>query len=136
MNPQIPPVSQVDHDPSDDVDIDEDLALLVAELTDRLQKGQSVDIHQVCEVHPACIQNPALAKELIAIWGTIIVTDAIGSHEAAVVADSNPGSGESNAWRLPSPAILETIDWSRKSAEEAWALSIELSKSVLADKLQ
>lgn len=103
MNPQIPPVSQVDHDPSDDVDIDEDLALLVAELTDRLQKGQSVDIHQVCEVHPACIQNPALAKELIAIWGTIIVTDAIGSHEAAVVADSNPGSGESNAWRLPIP---------------------------------
>lgn len=103
MNPQIPPLPQVDHDPSNDVNIDEDLALLVAELTDRLQKGQKVDIHQVCEVHPACIQNPALARELIAIWGTIIVTDAIGSHEASVVAHSNPGSGESNAWRLTIP---------------------------------
>ena len=45
----------------DDLQVDENLALLVAELTDRLQKGQTVDLNQICSEHPLCRQHPALA---------------------------------------------------------------------------
>ena len=58
----------------DDLQVDENLALLVAELTDRLQKGQTVDLNQICSEHPLCRQHPALAEELKALWGTIIST--------------------------------------------------------------
>ena len=82
---------------------DHDLALLVAELTDRLQNGKTVDIQQIVQEHPTCVRNPAIAKELLSLWGTIVVTDAIGSHEASAVAELNSGSGESNIWRLAIP---------------------------------
>ena len=66
---------------------DHDLALLVAELTDRLQNGKTVDIQQIVQEHPTCVRNPAIAKELLSLRGTIVVTDAIGSHEATAVAE-------------------------------------------------
>ena len=91
----------------DDLQVDENLALLVAELTDRLQKGQTVDLNQICSEHPLCRQHPALAEELKALWGTIIVTDAIGSHEVRTMDKAESASGgDSNVWRLALPCVF------------------------------
>ena len=91
----------------DDLQVDENLALLVAELTDRLQKGQTVDLNQICSEHPLCRQHPALAQELKALWGTIIVTDAIGSHEVRSMDKAESASGgDSNVWRLALPCVF------------------------------
>ncbi|MFM9061822.1 MAG: serine/threonine-protein kinase, partial [Pirellula sp.] len=60
-------------------------------------------LHQVCSEHPLCRQNPLLADELRAIWGTIIVTDAIGSHEVRLMGDSSSTTSDSNVWRMSLP---------------------------------
>jgi hypothetical protein len=52
MNAELPPESIEDQTQLDEFQVDEDLALLVAELTDQLQNGKSVDINQVCLEHP------------------------------------------------------------------------------------
>lgn len=103
MNAELPSGPIADQTDTDDSQLDEDLALLVTELTDRLHKGQPVDLHQVCSEHPLCRDNPLLADELRAIWGTIIVTDAIGSHEVRLMGDSNAAISDSNVWRMNLP---------------------------------
>lgn len=103
MNAELPSGPIADQTDTDDSQLDEDLALLVTELTDRLHKGQPVDLHQVCSEHPLCRHNPLLADELRAIWGTIIVTDAIGSHEVRLMGDSNSAMSDSNVWRMNLP---------------------------------
>ena len=106
MNAELPDEPISGQTQLDDSQADENLALLVAELTDRLQKGLAVDIHQVCREHPLCRDYPAVADELRGIWGTIIVTDAIGSHEVRLMAESLPPSGDSNVWRLALPCVF------------------------------
>ncbi|MFN9462606.1 MAG: serine/threonine-protein kinase [Planctomycetota bacterium] len=103
MNAELPSGPIADQTDTDDSQLDEHLALLVTELTDRLHKGQPVDLHQVCSEHPLCRHNPLLADELRAIWGTIIVTDAIGSHEVRLMGDSNAAISDSNVWRMNLP---------------------------------
>jgi serine/threonine-protein kinase len=103
MNAELPSGPIADQTDTDDSQLDEDLAVLVTELTDRLHQGQPVDLHQVCSEHPLCRQNPLLADELRAIWGTIIVTDAIGSHEVRLMGDSSSTTSDSNVWRMSLP---------------------------------
>jgi len=55
---------------------EEQLALVVSELTDRVQRGESVDL----EVE--CARSPALARDLRELWGVIAVARAAGSHSA------------------------------------------------------
>ena len=64
--------------PPPDVERDEQLALLLAELTDRAQAGQRVDIEAVCREHPQ------LGAELRELWGAVLVADAAGSSSAKV----------------------------------------------------
>jgi tRNA A-37 threonylcarbamoyl transferase component Bud32 len=106
MNAELPSGPTADQTDVDDLHLDENLALLVTELTDRLHQGLTVDLHEVCLEHPLCLQNPKLADELRAIWGTIIVTDAIGSHEVRLLGDSNSSIGDSNVWRMTLPCIF------------------------------
>ena len=103
MKAELPSGPIADHTDTDDSQLDEDLAVLVTELTDQLHQGQPVDLHQVCSEHPLCRQNPLLADELRAIWGTIIVTDAIGSHEVRLMGDSSSTTSDSNVWRMSLP---------------------------------
>lgn len=103
MNAELPSGPIADQTDTDDSQLDEDLAVLVTELTDQLHQGQPVDLHQVCSEHPLCRQNPLLADELRAIWGTIIVTDAIGSHEVRLMGDSSSTTSDSNVWRMSLP---------------------------------
>lgn len=103
MKAELPSGPIADQTDTDDSQLDEDLAVLVTELTDQLHQGQPVDLHQVCSEHPLCRQNPLLADELRAIWGTIIVTDAIGSHEVRLMGDSSSTTSDSNVWRMSLP---------------------------------
>jgi eukaryotic-like serine/threonine-protein kinase len=76
------------------------LAELVATLTDRLQRGESVDIHAECRLHPE------LARDLMSLWGTVVVANAVGGNEASAVRNKKPADDESGTWRLPLPCIL------------------------------
>ncbi len=53
---------------------DEALARLFSDLTDRLQRGEPVDLDQVAS------QHPDLEPRLRELWGTVLVTEAIGSR--------------------------------------------------------
>jgi|JI9StandDraft_1071089.scaffolds.fasta_scaffold00019_42 tRNA A-37 threonylcarbamoyl transferase component Bud32 len=55
---------------------DEKLALLLTDLADRAQRGEQVDIVKVCE------QYPEHAAELKYLWGTVLVTEAVGINQA------------------------------------------------------
>ena len=55
---------------------DEKLALLLTDLADRAQRGEQVDIVKVCE------QYPEHAAELKYLWGTVLVTEAVGVTQA------------------------------------------------------
>lgn len=55
---------------------DEKLALLLTELADRAQRGEQVDIVKVCE------EYPEHAAELKYLWGTVLVTEAVGINQA------------------------------------------------------
>jgi len=73
---------------------DEQLARLLAELTDRLQEGEQVEIDAVCQ------EYPTLAQELRELWGATMVVDAIGSGPDVTV---SPGVADydSGAFSLP-----------------------------------
>jgi len=58
-----------------DTPCDEQLASLLAELTDRAQHGHEVDIERVCREHPE------FAEELRSLWGTVLVADAVGGSD-------------------------------------------------------
>jgi len=55
---------------------EEQLALLVSELTDRVQRGEAVDLEQECRRHPS------FAKDLRELWGVIAIARAAGSNSA------------------------------------------------------
>jgi serine/threonine-protein kinase len=69
-------------------DHDEQLALVVSELSDRAQRGEAIDLEAECR------HWPALAKDLRELWGVIAVARAAGSNSA----HASPGS----AMTLPS----------------------------------
>ncbi|MHC2068562.1 serine/threonine-protein kinase [Bremerella sp. T1] len=56
---------------SDRDQIDEQLALLLDELTERVQKGEAVDLDTVAS------QHPHLADDLKEVWGAVMLADAV-----------------------------------------------------------
>jgi len=70
---------------------DERLAAVLAELTDRVQRGEPVNLEETCR------QEPELATELRMLWGAVLVADAVGSDAAS--------SHDSHAPDLPSGTI-------------------------------
>src|SRR5690242_5655080 len=75
---------------------DELLALLVSELTDRVQRGEPVDLEIECRRHPE------LAKDLRELWGVIMMAKAAGSSSASP-AITQPRTNEfpSDSFLLP-----------------------------------
>src|SRR5262245_43474939 len=61
------------------LDRDELLASLLTELTDRAQRGEAVDIEQVCREHPD------VAAELRELWGAIVLADAAATVSSSEV---------------------------------------------------
>ena len=84
---------------------DEQLAELLAQLTDQEQAGRAVDIEMVCASHPA------LAAELRELWGAILVADAVGGSHRSVAeeADSAPTSTQELPLRCGDYELLTEI---------------------------
>jgi serine/threonine-protein kinase len=77
---------------------DEQLALLVANLTDRVQRGEAVDLEDECR------RQPRFAKDLRELWGVIMVARVAGSNSAVVPPTLPSGSSHefpSGALSLP-----------------------------------
>ncbi len=55
---------------------DEQLALLVADLADRAQKGEAVSLEAACRAHPE------FADDFREIWGAIMMADAAGAESS------------------------------------------------------
>src|SRR6476620_1516586 len=75
---------------------EETLAALVSELTDRVQRGEGVDLEAECRLHPD------LASDLRELWGVIVVARAAGSN-SALAQPAQPRSNEfpSDSFQLP-----------------------------------
>lgn len=77
---------------------DEQLADLLAELSERAQAGEPVDINAVAR------QHPELGGELIELWGAVMLANAIGSHVSSQIdLTENPESSNSTAVPLELP---------------------------------
>lgn len=63
---------------------DQQLADILAKLTDRVQRGEAVNLEQVCRAHPL------LASDLRELWGTVLVANAVGSD----IRDETPRDGQ------------------------------------------
>ena len=70
-------------------DDEEQLALLVAELTDRVQRGEAVDLEDECR------RQPQFARDLRELWGVIMVARVAGSN-SAVLPQTLPSSASSD----------------------------------------
>jgi serine/threonine protein kinase len=70
---------------------EEQLASLLANMTDAVQRGEQVDIEQLCR------GNVAIAHELRQLWGAMLLANAVGS---ASLAETLPPSGNSSTANL------------------------------------
>ena len=78
---------------------EEQLAAIVSDLADRMQRGQLVDIHDVCKKHPEH------ASDIMFVWGTLLVTDAVGGADAKRI-DASAAKSDSGQWQLNLPCIF------------------------------
>ncbi len=90
-----------DGDDSDEPESESEakLALIVSQLTDRMQRGESIDIHAVCQL------NPEHASDLMFLWGTVLVTDAVGGAEAKLI-EQSAAKSDSGQWQMSLPCRL------------------------------
>lgn len=79
-----------------DDSIDPRLAMLISELADRMQNGESIDIMAECE------RYPEHANELKMLWGTLVVTDAVGYSDVSSFGDRS----DSGSWNMTLPYRL------------------------------
>ena len=75
------------------------LAAIVSELTDAMQRGQTIDIHAICKLHPEH------ASDLMFLWGTVMVTDAVGGAEAKLL-ESTATRSDSGQWQMSLPCTI------------------------------
>lgn len=77
---------------------EEQLALLVSQLTDRAQRGESIDLEEQCR------RQPQLAKDLRELWGVILVARVAGSNSAVISPTLASGSSDFPSGTLTLPA--------------------------------
>src|SRR6266699_3671873 len=81
------------------VELEAQLALLVSDLTDRVQRGERIDL----EVE--CCNHSELAKDLRELWGVIVMARAAGSS-SALAAPTQPQA----AAKLDHPGIVPVYE--------------------------
>ncbi len=72
---------------------DQKLAEVLSEMTDGVARGERVDLEIICR------QHPNLASDLRSLWGAVLVTDATGTAQREIPAES--GSGQWRGLSLP-----------------------------------
>ena len=80
-------------------DHEEQLALLVSQLTDRVQKGEAVDLEDECR------RQPRFAKDLRELWGVIMVARVAGSHSAGNLSGVPPSVAFGGSSDFPSGTL-------------------------------
>src|SRR5262245_17137673 len=78
---------------------EEQLALVISEISDRVQRGEAVDLEEECRKHPQ------IAADLRELWGIILVARAAGSNSAAVP-PTLPAQGSDGAGDFPSGSLV------------------------------
>lgn len=105
--PYIPRDGEVSHGGDEEIDdsIDPRLAMLVSQLADRMQSGESIDIQAECE------RYPEYSQDLKMLWGTLVVTDAVGNSDSSwALAKGDSGSWDLNLpFRLGDYELLEEV---------------------------
>ncbi len=76
---------------SETSDHDRRLALVLASLTDRVQKGELVDFAVLCAEHPD------LVEDLRILWGTMNVAHVAGQHDSSRQRSQSEGGGSDSA---------------------------------------
>ncbi|MEO8494925.1 MAG: serine/threonine-protein kinase [Planctomycetota bacterium] len=75
---------------------DEQLALLLADLTDQVHAGEAIDIRAVCAA------NPEIADELRELWGAVMIADAAGSSNLhATISSGSSRDAPARSFELP-----------------------------------
>ena len=85
-----------------DVDFDADeqkLAELIADYADRSVRGESLDLEQACQ------QHPAFETDLRELWGTVVVANAAGREQRDL---ELPSTGELRVPRLELPCAFSS----------------------------
>ena len=62
---------------------EQELARLVTEYADRIQNGESIELDDVCQIHPE------YADDLTDVWGMIAITQAVGKQKSSVIESEN-----------------------------------------------
>ncbi|MEM8733203.1 MAG: serine/threonine-protein kinase [Planctomycetota bacterium] len=84
-------------DPNSEELREERLAILVSQLADQVQAGESLHFEEVCR------RNPEFREDLREIWGTLVVTDAVA---ASIRESASSISDQNSAWaKLPIHAL-------------------------------
>ncbi|MEM7473898.1 MAG: serine/threonine-protein kinase [Planctomycetota bacterium] len=77
---------------------EEELAVLVSNLADRIQSGEQLDFEEVCQ------ENTAFREDLREIWGTLVITDAVAAGIRNTA--SHPSSPSDPSWpNQPIPTL-------------------------------
>ena len=73
-----------------DPTLDEKLALLLTELSERVQRGEEVFLEAECAAHPA------LAADLRQLWGAVLIAEAVGSDSNQLASRSDSSLHDSS----------------------------------------
>ena len=84
----------------DGSEADRRLAAILSDLSDRLQRGESLSLEQICG------QHPEFAEDLRVLWGTLVVTDAAGRHDSERSRHDSGSKADSGIWQLHLPLEL------------------------------
>lgn len=75
---------------------DQQLAVILSDLADRVARGEAVDLEQACREHAD------LASDLRNLWGAVLLTDAVGVSQ-----DEIPAAPGTERWRgLELPIVI------------------------------
>jgi serine/threonine-protein kinase len=84
---------------------DRRLAAIVAELSDRLQRGEELTLSRVCDEHPE------FAEDLKLLWGTLVIAEVAGKHDSSRAFESTGPSSDSGIWQLKLPIQLGNYEF-------------------------
>ncbi len=76
-------------------DRDQQLADLLAEMTDSICRGEPIDFDDVCQ------QHPELADELRELWAALLLTDTAGTSQQEGIFDPDSSSARWRSLDLP-----------------------------------
>ena len=107
------------------LDRDEQLAAVIARLTEQLRRGEAPDLNR------AAVQHPDLADELRELWPAVLLAEELArpSDPEATIPQQSPITGfPSDASPLSLPRTFGDYELLEELGRGAWALSSRRSR--------